>query len=56
MNIMGCRAGGVVRQGRGGGRVRGELCAHRGRGQGEWTTHEYYGMMVVLWGWRGRGG
>lgn len=46
-------AGGVVRQGSGGGRVGGELCAHGGRGQREWTTHEYYGMMVVWYGWRG---
>lgn len=39
---------GVVRQGSGGGRVGVELCALGGRGQREWTTHEYYGMMAVL--------
>lgn len=47
--------GGVVRQGSGGGRVGDELCAHGGRGQREWTTHEYYGMMVVLGGVEGGG-
>lgn len=26
----------------------GELCAHGGRGQREWTIHEYYGMVVVV--------
>lgn len=46
----GMAAGGVVRQGSGGGRVGGELCVHGGRGQREWTTHEYYGVMVVLCG------
>ena len=45
--------GGVVRQGSGGGGVGGELRAHGGRGQREWTTHEYYGMMVVLGGGEG---
>lgn len=46
----GMAGGGVVRQGSGGGRVGGELCAHGGRGQRERTTHEYYGVMVVLGG------
>lgn len=43
----GMAGGGVVRQGRGGGRVGGELCAHGGRGQREWTTHGCYGNMAV---------
>lgn len=39
----------------GGSGVGGELCAHGGRGQREWTTHEYYGMVVVVGGWVGGG-
>lgn len=46
--MAGC---GVVRQGRGGGGVGVELCAFGGgRGQREWSTHEYYGVMTALGG------
>lgn len=58
MNIMGWRA--VVLSGREVGVAVWAVsyCAHGGRGQRERTTHEYYGVMVVLWGrrWRGGGG
>lgn len=33
-----------------GNRVGVELCALGGRGQREWSTHEYYGTMAVVGG------